>query len=392
MKILHTADWHLGASLGNFRRYDEFEQMLAFLIGLIRKEQIRCVIIAGDIFDVPIPPNRAVELYYRFLTDCAEAGVRFCIITAGNHDSASFIEAPGELLKRLHVYVTGFFNREDPAAHLIDLDGEAVVAAVPFLHERDIRSAVSGETFDEQQEALKLGIIETYRKIAAAAKEHYPDLPLIATGHFWAVPAGERERFVGCSSAVPLADFPEEIGYLALGHIHGCYPVIPHCHYSGSILQMNFDEAAHEKSVLILDSADLAAGPRAVPLPVFRKMRTVSGTLEEIFGILEELKSEKIWLRIENTGPFEANLRTMLLDRIKNTGLELISCSNREPNPAIIRRSVTTEKLSELKPETVFRRLLNAREIPEEEQTDLLDAFRIAEEAVRAAQREGNAQ
>lgn len=394
MKILHTADWHLGASLNNARRYHEFNAMLDFLLDLIRKEQIPCVIVAGDIFDVPVPPNRAIELYYRFLTGCAVAGVRHCIIIAGNHDSPSFIEAPKELLKRLNVHVFGSFNREDPSSHLIDLDGEAVVLALPFLHERDVRTSLSGETYNEQRSALQQGTIETYRALTALAKEKYPALPLIATGHFWAVEKEGEAEPVGNTHPIPLCDFPPEIGYLALGHIHGGYPVIPTCYYSGSPLPMKFDEAEKEKCVLIVETKDLSAPPQIITLPVFQPMKTLCGNMEEIAAQIAELAKNDtgIWLRVENTGAFQPNLRTDLLDLIKGTKLELISCGNREPNPAILRRTVATEKLSELTPETVFQRLLAQQEIPEEEQDDLLNAFRLAEETLRIAEREEKAE
>lgn len=394
MKILHTADWHLGASLNNVKRYHEFNAMLDFLLDLIRKKQIPCVIVAGDIFDVPVPPNRAIELYYRFLTGCAAAGVRDCIIVAGNHDSPSFMEAPKELLKRLNVHVFGSYNKEDPASHLIELDGKAVVIALPFLHERDVRTSLSGETYNAQCSALQQGTIETYRTLTALAKEKYPALPLIATGHFWAVEKEGEGEPVGNTHPIPLNKFPPEIGYLALGHIHSGYPVIPSCYYSGSPLPMKFDEAEKEKCVLIVETDDLSAPPEIVTLPVFQPMKTLCGNMEEIAEQITALAGTGtgIWLRVENTGAFQPNLRTDLLDLIKDTKLELISCGNREPNPAILRRTVATEKLSELTPETVFTRLLAQQQIPEEEQKELLDAFRLAEETLRITEREEKAE
>lgn len=394
MKILHTADWHLGASLNNVKRYHEFSAMLDFLLDLIRKEQISCVIVAGDIFDVPVPPNRAIELYYRFLTGCAAAGVRDCIIVAGNHDSPSFIEAPKELLKRLNVHVFGSFNKADPASHLIDLHGEAVIIALPFLHERDVRSSLSGETYNEQRSALQQGTIETYRALTSLAKERFPGLPLIATGHFWAVEEDGGAEPVGNTHPIPLNEFPPEIGYLALGHIHGGYPVTPTCYYSGSPLPMKFDEAEKEKCVLIIETDALSKPPEILPLPVFQPMKTLCGNMEEIAQQIAELAKtgNGIWLRVENTGAFQPNLRTDLLDLIKETKLELISCSNREPNPAILRRTVSTERLSELTPETVFKRLLTQQEIPEEDQNELLDAFHLAEETLRITEREEKAE
>ena len=107
MKILHSADWHLGASLGPEKRFEEFDAVLKWLTGKIAEEQIEAVIIAGDVFDSGVPSNRASELYYRFLADARTSGVRSVIVVAGNHDSASFLEAPENILKFLAVTVVG---------------------------------------------------------------------------------------------------------------------------------------------------------------------------------------------------------------------------------------------------------------------------------------------
>ena len=107
MKILHTADWHLGASFGPERRIGEFDRALDWLAETIRKEKIEALLIAGDVFDTGVPPNSAVEQYYRFLLKARDAGVRKAIVTAGNHDSASFLDAPKALLEQLDIFVAG---------------------------------------------------------------------------------------------------------------------------------------------------------------------------------------------------------------------------------------------------------------------------------------------
>ena len=114
MKILHTADLHLGCSLGAEKRFDEYDSLLNNLCTVIEQEKIEAVIIAGDVFDNHLPPNRAAEQYYRFLLQAGKAGAGKIIITGGNHDSAAYLEAPKEILKHLSVHVfanasNGFF-------------------------------------------------------------------------------------------------------------------------------------------------------------------------------------------------------------------------------------------------------------------------------------------
>ena len=107
MKVLHTSDWHIGRTLHGRQRYEEFEAFLDWLADLIEKESIDVLLVAGDVFDNSTPGNRAQELYYRFLCRAAASSNRHVVVTAGNHDSPSFLNAPRELLKFLNVHVGG---------------------------------------------------------------------------------------------------------------------------------------------------------------------------------------------------------------------------------------------------------------------------------------------
>jgi len=98
MKILHTSDWHIGRTLYGRKRYEEFEAFLVWLAGTIIQEQVDVLLVAGDVFDTSAPSNRAQELYYRFLCRIAASSCRHVVVTAGNHDSPSFLNAPRELL------------------------------------------------------------------------------------------------------------------------------------------------------------------------------------------------------------------------------------------------------------------------------------------------------
>ncbi|NLE26621.1 MAG: exonuclease subunit SbcD, partial [Clostridiaceae bacterium] len=107
MKIIHTSDWHLGCSLFGRKRYEETEKFLDWLSELLEQENIDVLLVAGDIFDTTTPSNRAQKLYYQFLHRVAQSSCRHVVITAGNHDSPSFLNAPRELLRYLQVYIVG---------------------------------------------------------------------------------------------------------------------------------------------------------------------------------------------------------------------------------------------------------------------------------------------
>jgi DNA repair protein SbcD/Mre11 len=110
MKLLRTSDWHLGRALYGRKRYDEYGAFLNWLAELIESRDIDALLVAGDVFDSSTPSNRAQELYYRFLCRVAASPRRHVVVTAGNHDSPSFLDAPRELLKFLNIHVMGCAN------------------------------------------------------------------------------------------------------------------------------------------------------------------------------------------------------------------------------------------------------------------------------------------
>ncbi len=151
MKLLHASDWHLGRALYNRKRYDEIEAFLAWLAGIIERENVDVVLIAGDVFDNSTPSNYAQELYCRFLCRVAGSASRQVVVIAGNHDSPSFLNAPKELLKFLNIHVVGY-AAGDPADEVLVLSGTdgqpgLMVCAVPYLRNRDIKIFPAGKAF-----------------------------------------------------------------------------------------------------------------------------------------------------------------------------------------------------------------------------------------------------
>ena len=165
----------------------------------------------------------------------------------------------------------------------------------------------------------------------------------------------------------------------------------PNARYSGSILPMTFAE--HEKQLVLLDTDNLDE-PQFIDIPQFRKLVEISGDMDTIAAQIATLKQcgMDVLLKVEHTGAFLPHLQKELLELCKDSSIILNSCRNREPNPAILHRTNVTETLSTLTPEMVFMRLLKEQDLPEEEQKDLLDVFRIAVRDMENAQREEQAQ
>lgn len=401
MKILHTSDWHIGRTLYGRRRYEEFEAFLAWLLALIEQEQVAALLIAGDVFDSSTPGIRAQELYYRFLCRVAGSCCRHVVAIAGNHDSPSFLEAPRELLRALDVHVVGA-SGDNPVDEVLVLrnrqdDPELIVCAVPYLRDRDIRAVEAGESIEEKEGKLLAGIRAHYQAVCRVADEKRQEfggqIPLVAMGHLFTAGGrtvdgdGVRELYVGSLAHVASAIFPESIDYLALGHLH-----VPQAvngaegrRYSGSPLPMGFGEAGQEKSVVIVDFEGDQGRPQATislhRVPVFQRLERIRGNLETITARLRGLAAEDcpIWLEIVYDGEeLIADLRERLEEMVHGTPLEILRIRNNRIMERVLSRLHAEESLDDLDDGEVFRRCLDAHEIPDEQRPELLATYRQA--------------
>ena len=219
MRFLHTSDLHLGRSLYGVNRDETFEKFLVWLTETIRTESIDCLIIAGDVFDNATPSHRMQRAYYRFLASVATStDCRHVIVTGGNHDSPSLLNAPDTLLEALNITVVGQATA-DPADEVVllrDEDGKpiAVVAAVPYLRERDLRTSTENETQQDKEEKIRLATAEHYRRVTQTALElrGESDIPYIATGHLFAADGDpsdeERNLYIGSLGLIPASARP----------------------------------------------------------------------------------------------------------------------------------------------------------------------------------------
>ena len=186
------------------------------------KETSHCLVIAGDVFDNATPSHFAQNLYYDFLTAVrGKTNCRHIVITSGNHDSPSFLNAPQRLLSAFGVTVVGE-ALSDPAGEALllrDASGEpeAVVAAVPFLREADIRKSIEHETDEQKDRQVIEGTRRHYRDAvdgALALRKNCgrDDIPLIATGHLFAAHCDcgteERSLYIGSLGQIPAGRLP----------------------------------------------------------------------------------------------------------------------------------------------------------------------------------------
>lgn len=394
--ILHTSDWHLGHQLYRRRRDEEFEYFLQWLTDTIVERHVDHIIIAGDVFDTGVPGPTAQRLYYQFLARANQAGARSITITAGNHDSPLFLTAPGSLLKALKINIIGApsDNVEDEIILLPDRSGapEAIICAVPYLRERDMRKAVPGESIDEREHSLAEGISEHYRQIALKAeklrREIGRNIPIIATGHLFTTGAttgdGVRELYIGALGRLPHSIFPAAFDYVALGHIHKPQKVggSEFIRYSGSPLPMSFAEADQAKSSVLVHFDGHCASVELLQTPQFRKFQTLRGSREAILQNLEQLigqcepGSDAIWLELEHDGTDAiGDLNQRAKELVSGYPLEIL-CVKPAPQAASSLAKTIGRSLEEYAPEEMFGQRLAQAGYTEETGADLMASFK----------------
>jgi DNA repair protein SbcD/Mre11 len=397
LKLLHTADWHIGRTLYGRKRYGEFEAFLNWLADTIQHKGIDVVLMAGDVFDTSAPSNRAQELYYRFLCRVAASACRHVVVIAGNHDSPTFLNAPKELLKALHVHVVGGAS-EDPQDEVLLLRDEGnapelIVCAVPYLRDRDIRVAEAGESIADKEQKLIDGIRNHYAAVGACAeakrKELGVDIPIVGMGHLFTAGGqtvegdGVRELYVGSLAHVTAAIFPACFEYLALGHLHVPQKVggLQSIRYSGSPVPMGFGEARQQKSVclLSLDSSEpTAACVELLEIPVFQTLERITGSWDDIARRLFELSASgsEAWLEIVYEGSeIMSDLRERIESALSGTRIEVLRVKNARIVDRVLGHMHDEECLEELKVDDVFERCLALHEVPDAQRPELLRAY-----------------
>ena len=333
LTLLHTSDWHLGRRLYGKPRYDEFKQFLDWQLQTLREQKVDVLLIAGDIFDTTAPSNQAQNLYYDFLSQVCHTDCRHVIIVAGNHDSASFLEAPKQLLKAFNIHIIGSMT-DTPTDEVITLSDkseqpELIVMAVPYLRDRDVRTVGHGERLEDKERKLTQGIKAHYAQIADIAiaqqaqlhAKYKRSIPIVATGHLFTVGGqtmegdGVRDLYVGSLGSIGAEIFHPQIYYVALGHLHIPQAVggQPHIRYAGSPIAMGFGESRQQKQVHLLRfdaDPDLLSQPLqaltiqkkplvSAPTPVNKRKR-MSHTSMDLFA--DEALPESSMLEAINRG------------------------------------------------------------------------------------------
>ena len=281
MKILHTADWHLGRTLAGRDLLDDQRQTLDHLIEIARANSVDAIVIAGDVYDRAQPAEDAVILFGDVLEKLRKIAPVICI--AGNHDSAGRISYLSGLLTERGVYMAGV---EFGAPKSIDIEcanGNIRFHLMPYATPEEVRSAleVDGIRTHDDATCMRLALAE----IAA-------DIPNVLVAHLFAQGChpsdSERDISVGGIATIDTSVFGK-FAYTALGHLHEPHNVPSTsgvnavARYSGSICRYSFSEEKHKKGVtLVTIDAESHVTTEHIDLPQAIGMRTIRGEFAHI--------------------------------------------------------------------------------------------------------------
>jgi len=383
LRIIHTADWHLGHQLHGVSRHFEHQQFLHWLLDALKQNEADVLIVAGDIFDSANPPASAQSQLYDFLVKAKTSLPGLTIIlVGGNHDSASRLDAPSPILNALGVHVVGGLSRNedgdiDWGRLLVPLknaagDIRAWCGAMPFLRNADL------PTNSDESDPLISGMKSLYAELTdQLSQKAGQDGRMILTGHCYMVNGAvselsERKILGGNQHALPVELFPENIAYAALGHLHLAQRVggNEHIRYSGSPIPLSFDETDYNHQVVQIDlKFDQSIEITALKIPrTIELLRIPNGkdfvTLPEVIGQLENLtladlpmeQRPMVELRIRLEKP-EPSLRQQIEEAIAQLPIRLLKISTAyagaEKSLADIK---IEERLEELQPLDVFER------------------------------------
>ncbi|WP_421277133.1 exonuclease SbcCD subunit D C-terminal domain-containing protein [Aeromonas veronii] len=404
MKILHTADWHLGHQLHGHDRRFEHDAFLDWLSDTLKAREIDALLVAGDLFDTANPPASAWQQLYRFLARLrAEMPRLNMVLIGGNHDSPSKLDAPHELLRAFDLHLVGSISRDSEGkletdrllVPLQDREGKiaAWCAAVPFLRSSDLRV----ESLEEGQDRLIEGVRQVYAEVLAEGRARCgEDLPLIAMGHAY-LAAGqlselsERRVLGGNQHALP-AELFAGADYTALGHLHLAQSPAEGVHYSGSPLPLSLAEANYNHQVLEVTFArGKLAGLERIPVPrAVEMIRLPQSTLDDALNAIASLElpdcpqEAQPFLEVRLLLPKpEARIRERILAAIADKPVRLARISTQyQGSGEGLADGRERRRLDELSPTEVFR-LCYQRQFEGEPEAGLVASFEEILEQVK---------
>ncbi|MGQ1786203.1 MULTISPECIES: metallophosphoesterase family protein [unclassified Saccharicrinis] len=359
MKILHTADWHTGKKLESFTRIEEQTLVLDEICNIADSENVNAVIISGDLFDTFNPSSEAIELFYKTLKKLSKQGLRPVIAISGNHDSPDRIETADPLARECGIVFLGYPNSKTTPFVLesglrvskseegfIEFNLPYVayplrVITTPYANEYRMKQALDAE---DKEADLRDILQKNWHKIAGKNCDD-KGVNILAT-HLFVINKGETPQnepedekpilHVGGAQAIYTSNFPKQIQYVALGHLHRQQIIASTHHpvvYSGSPLSYSFAEADQKKYVMIVDvEPNQEARVKPVELILGKKLlRIVADGMEDAEAQLKNSPNCLIELTLKTDEYISAKERQHLHQIHEGIVTLIPQFKNREP-------------------------------------------------------------
>ena len=322
MRILHTADWHLGKSLEKRSRIDEQRKFLDDFIEIAKENDIDLVIIAGDIYDSSNPPAIAEKMFYDTLKKISDNGKRLILIIAGNHDNPERLVASAPLAREHGIIMIGtlktIIDTGNYGRHKIinsgegfieiEINGEkAVILAVPYLSEKRLNEVLYKD-MDSDEERIKSYSDRVFSLFDSLKDNYREDTINLLVSHLYAMGSeesgSERSIQLGGSYIVNCECFPKEAQYIALGHVHKPQ-LVPgtnkKARYSGSPIHYNKKEVYDNKKCFVVDvKANEEANVKEIYFKVYKPIEIWKcENFDDALLKCEENKDRECWVYLE---------------------------------------------------------------------------------------------
>lgn len=297
MRILHSADWHLGRIFHGVHLTEDQAHVLDQLVDVVAEVQPDCVIVAGDLYDRAVPPPQAVALFDDVLARLVRHARVPVLAIAGNHDSPERVDFGGRLLESAQLHVVGRLRHPLTTVRLLDETGPVNVALVPFAEPARVRDCFGGvdappgtpSARNLQQHGPALAHLVTRARQLCPTGERSV---LVAHGSVSGTHASDSERPLWLDAGAALDPaWLDGFSYVALGHHHRPQDIgSARVRYPGSLLKYTFGEADDDKSLTLVDiAADGALTRELIPLTPRHDVRVIEGTLDDLLARPEHL-------------------------------------------------------------------------------------------------------
>lgn len=366
MKLLHTSDWHLGASEGDYSLEEDQRFFIDAICRIVEEKHVDAVLLGGDVFDRSVASAWAVQLYdYAMTRLCRELHTTVLTI-AGNHDSAERLSNCGGLLEQAGLHVAGSAGREPKVVSL----GDAQIFLLPWITEERVKSL-----FPEEAKSIT-SLTDAYRVMTDSMRQRFcPGQRHILLAHAFAANSetstSDRAAEIGFAAQIH-ADVFRDFDYTALGHIHKPQDINGFVRYSGTPMPYSFGKEEDQiKSVTIVDTATMER--EVVPLPLLHPRTTITGTYEQLLAPTcgEEARSGYVRLTVTDTA-----VGLEMLSRFREIYPHLLVVSGKSYDGGETSITLTLEEFEQMEhdPAAVFRSFCR-EEIGEEATGHFMELF-----------------